>query len=66
MKTGDLIRWLVGNEWTEEDRQKFCALGLIMFVSKVNGKVGVQWCSHGKDYFMLCDKGNLELISESR
>jgi hypothetical protein len=65
VKMGDLIRWSGGTPWTEEDKQKYCALGLVMFVSKVNGKVGVQWCSHGKDYFMLCDQGNLELMSES-
>ena len=65
MKMGDLIRWGAGNEWTEEDKQKYCALGIVMFVSQVNGKVGVKWCSHGKDYFMLCNPGCLELMSES-
>ena len=65
MKTGDLIRWGAGDKRSEEDKQKYCALGIVMFVSKVNGKVGVKWCSHGKDYFMICNPGSLELMSES-
>ena len=66
MKIGDLVRWAAGPNWTEEQKIKSLALGLVMCIFDVNDKVGVQWCSHDRTDFNVYDKEHLEMISESR
>ena len=60
MKVGDTVRWNAC-DWSEEYKQKYCALGLV--VEHIFGQLLVRWYSHGRADSKWHGPDELELIS---